>query len=401
MEFISRWMVRFAVLLALVPATATALVENSQESLTPSERQLLDQWHTSEREFQTNWPSFKDGSSGKSFREQKTEDMKRVASALALGKAMEQSPRPSPAEIDRETLSSLMRSAEVGDARAEYEVGLKYVLGQGVERSYERAAAWFRKAAVQNHAEAQANLGYLLASGRGVPPDLDEAMSWWKAAAAGGSQRAAFALWETRKMVALTGRGGETIARGAILASYPDRLFIVPEDGVCCNQVALLSLSEDLQKRYGLGVRGSDDPFAKGDDWKQIKVLEILGQVGAWSRCKVRFQDGTDRALLLANMPVATRNYLQSLGSNVNPTTALQTVETEFAAANTEYLAAVNSGNAQAIESAESKLDKAKRKLTRMREASSTTATTVDFFLLRAKFTGRTFSNFEIWECNQ
>ncbi len=57
------------------------------------------------------------------------------------------------------TLGSI--SAEQGDARAQYNLGLMYVNGRGVPQDYEKAIDWFTKSAEQGFAGAQNNLGVM------------------------------------------------------------------------------------------------------------------------------------------------------------------------------------------------------------------------------------------------
>jgi hypothetical protein len=58
--------------------------------------------------------------------------------------------------------------ANDGDATAQFNLGLMYVTGQGVQQDNAAAALWFRKAAEQGYALAQSNLGTLYLYGRGV-----------------------------------------------------------------------------------------------------------------------------------------------------------------------------------------------------------------------------------------
>ena len=46
-----------------------------------------------------------------------------------------------------------------------------YFNGGGVPQDYSEAAAWYRQAAEQGHANAQFNLGWMYANGRGVPQE--------------------------------------------------------------------------------------------------------------------------------------------------------------------------------------------------------------------------------------
>lgn len=77
--------------------------------------------------------------------------------------------------------------AEKGDARAQYQLGLLYRHGKGVERDYGEAAGWFRKSAERGLADSQFHLGELYVTGKGVKKDLSKAFEWFEKAAEQGS----------------------------------------------------------------------------------------------------------------------------------------------------------------------------------------------------------------------
>ncbi|EGV34099.1 Sel1 domain protein repeat-containing protein [Thiorhodococcus drewsii AZ1] len=79
------------------------------------------------------------------------------------------------------------KAAEQGDADAQFNLGLFYADGQGVPRNDAKAVAWYRKAASQGLAVAQSNLGFMYEHGRGVPRSLREAAAWYGKAAAQGN----------------------------------------------------------------------------------------------------------------------------------------------------------------------------------------------------------------------
>ena len=56
-------------------------------------------------------------------------------------------------------LSTLVDAAELGNAEAQYRLGICHYKGYGVIEDKAEAAKWFHKAAAQGHAEAQNNLG--------------------------------------------------------------------------------------------------------------------------------------------------------------------------------------------------------------------------------------------------
>jgi TPR repeat protein len=75
------------------------------------------------------------------------------------------------------------RAADQGDARAQYNLGLMYHQGQGVPQDYSQAAQWYRKAIKQGQADAQYNLGVMYEYGQGVPQDYQQAYFWYNLAA--------------------------------------------------------------------------------------------------------------------------------------------------------------------------------------------------------------------------
>ncbi len=71
---------------------------------------------------------------------------------------------------------ALIRSAEDGDADAQYQLGLIYLYGNDQPKDASKAFHWFSKAAEQEIVPAMRELGVLLASGEGCEPDLDRAV---------------------------------------------------------------------------------------------------------------------------------------------------------------------------------------------------------------------------------
>ena len=80
--------------------------------------------------------------------------------------------------------------AEQGNASAQYNLGVMYVLGQGLPQDYANAVTWFRNAAARGHANAQHYLGYLNEKGHGTAQDYAEALRWYRKAADQGNARA-------------------------------------------------------------------------------------------------------------------------------------------------------------------------------------------------------------------
>jgi TPR repeat protein len=78
---------------------------------------------------------------------------------------------------------SFRRAAELGDARAQLELGNLHSEGKGVPQDYTQAAFWYRKAAEQGYAPAQSILGSLYDTGQGVSQAYAEAYFWYALAA--------------------------------------------------------------------------------------------------------------------------------------------------------------------------------------------------------------------------
>ncbi|MCE2510773.1 MAG: sel1 repeat family protein [Alphaproteobacteria bacterium] len=93
---------------------------------------------------------------------------------------------PDPAEFagaDIET--SLIPSAESGNVRSQWLLGLVYLTGEDAPQDFAKAAAWFRRAAEQGHPAAQLNLGRMYQLGEGVERDPVRAYKWMSLATDG------------------------------------------------------------------------------------------------------------------------------------------------------------------------------------------------------------------------
>lgn len=73
-----------------------------------------------------------------------------------------------------------------GHRDAQFNVGLAYENGFGVDADAAQAARWYRRAAEQDDRTAQAYLAEMYAKGLGVPRDDIEALRWYRTAAERG-----------------------------------------------------------------------------------------------------------------------------------------------------------------------------------------------------------------------
>lgn len=75
------------------------------------------------------------------------------------------------ARRERDALCRLVAKARLGNADAQFELGLRYQLGRGVEADLWPSAKWYRRAANQSHGRALNNLAGLLLAGYSVKHD--------------------------------------------------------------------------------------------------------------------------------------------------------------------------------------------------------------------------------------
>ncbi|HEY9159550.1 MAG TPA: tetratricopeptide repeat protein [Desulfomonilia bacterium] len=97
---------------------------------------------------------------------------------------------PSKAPYPREKLERLMNQAEDGDVDAQYDLGIRYYSGDGVEKDHAKAVKWFTMAAEQDDAQAQFNLGIMYGRGEGAGKDINTSMQWLRKAAEQGHAEA-------------------------------------------------------------------------------------------------------------------------------------------------------------------------------------------------------------------
>ena len=84
--------------------------------------------------------------------------------------------------------------AEAGDADAQFNLGVMYYQGLGVEQDFKEVVKWYQKAADQGDVEAQYNLGVMYYQGLGVEQDFKEAVKWYQKAADQGDAIAQYDL---------------------------------------------------------------------------------------------------------------------------------------------------------------------------------------------------------------
>lgn len=93
-----------------------------------------------------------------------------------------------------ETFKKIEKSANEGNASAQYVLAEAYDSGQGVPVDAAKAVMWWKRAAEQNHPKAQCALGYAYNCGQGVLMDAAKAVMWYQKAAEQGVRDAQYYL---------------------------------------------------------------------------------------------------------------------------------------------------------------------------------------------------------------
>ena len=74
-------------------------------------------------------------------------------------------------------------AADQEHPRAQYNLGVMYENGQGVEKNLQKAAELYQKAADQGDPNSQCNLGFMYSNGQGVEKNLQKAAELYQKAA--------------------------------------------------------------------------------------------------------------------------------------------------------------------------------------------------------------------------
>ncbi len=93
-----------------------------------------------------------------------------------------------------EEVQMYLKLAESGIDEAQYNLGVCYEQGDGVEQDFAKAVYWYKKAADTGHAKAQHNLGICVYNGYGVTADHAEAARLFRLSAEQGDMYAQYNL---------------------------------------------------------------------------------------------------------------------------------------------------------------------------------------------------------------
>ena len=104
-----------------------------------------------------------------------------------LTRKVKSSPKPIPLPVPKKVIVETPTEEQQLSSTRQFEIGLRYDNGTGVEKNLKQAAKWYRRAAEQGNPKAQFNLASLYENGQGVEKNLELAMKWYKKAAEQGN----------------------------------------------------------------------------------------------------------------------------------------------------------------------------------------------------------------------
>lgn len=83
-------------------------------------------------------------------------------------------------------IDAILRKAEAGDAKAQFDLAEAYSEGNGVAKNSAQGMEWLKRSALQGFARAEVVLGYMYQKGINMEKDPSEAAKWYKKAAKQG-----------------------------------------------------------------------------------------------------------------------------------------------------------------------------------------------------------------------
>ncbi len=92
-------------------------------------------------------------------------------------------------------IADLITKAEQGNASAQFNLALMYLMGEAIPLDYKEAFRWYRASAVQGNSSAQGSLGAMYRKGLGLPQDHIQAHMWYSLALANSELDQEKKLW--------------------------------------------------------------------------------------------------------------------------------------------------------------------------------------------------------------
>lgn len=182
-----------------------------------------------------------------------------------------------------ETYTAALR----GDKSAQFETGVIYERGIGVDINHSKAAEWYLKSAEQGHLDAQYNIAIMYVGGRGVEQNISAGMMWLASAAKQGDDESRKLLLqiidgkldkakssETNKKIVM--HHHETIL--PVRLKTKDGALICTLEGNCIAYQANTTITSKVKsgkyyKISGIGGKNGWQPYV-GEGWIEEKDIQ-------------------------------------------------------------------------------------------------------------------------------
>ena len=197
-----------------------------------------------------------------------------------------------------EEVAQLKAKAEDGNLDAQLSLARAYEVGNGVPKSDQQAAKWYRAAAEKGNAKAENSLGGMYRSGRGVNQDKVEAVVWYRKAARQNDPSAMFNLGTAYYNG--DGVGMDDVAAFAwflLAQNFGSRPAID----------AVKRMTEEAGNRQTNAFEKIGDMYQKGDDLPESYNAAVNWYRKAAENGEARVQ--VKLANLLLHDPTGTPNY--------------------------------------------------------------------------------------------
>ncbi|MFY9142258.1 tetratricopeptide repeat protein [Sulfuricurvum sp.] len=183
-----------------------------------------------------------------------------------------------------ETYTAALR----GDKIAQFQTGVIYERGIGVEENQTQAAKWYEKSAIQGYMDAQYNIALMYATGRGVDQNDGFAMMWLSLAAKQGDKEARKLLLEFldgKYDKVKTSASGKKPAINSMVYITPLRLKtkegaqICTPEGECISTKTNTTVTSKIKsgawyKVSGMGSVKGWEPYGK-EGWIEENSVEV------------------------------------------------------------------------------------------------------------------------------
>jgi TPR repeat protein len=174
-----------------------------------------------------------------------------------------------------------------GEKAAQFETGVMFERGMGVELNQTQAAKWYEKAAIQGHRDAQYNIGIMYATGRGVEQNDQFAMMWLASAAKQGDNESRTLLLEIIDGKSKSNNKSNSLDTESLQNIKPIRFETKEGASICrsssASQCHILNEKQIYTSRSKQGsyykisgiATGHGWEAYKGDGWIDTSMIEV------------------------------------------------------------------------------------------------------------------------------